>query len=818
MKKKLLLCICLFMLIVQPALAEQRLDSWSLIEKTPSEAEYEIKVEKPIAGIIVHLESVTKRINPRHDKIEVYLFNKTKWIRRIEIAHEDIEDLNAEQDLIFLINPEDKSWKSRVYVSKIKINLIGGSNSSPELLTAKSYIMPIEHDSEVEGDYGDYDYTILKLTDREIMNYDQKKPGLIAYASSDIDICPGWKHVRSEIGAEHGIRFKSVRDGVAEISTIVYYGGVGNRVEVFPNPFGVSKTQYKAELKVGLYDLDGKKYVKNPETIAKIQNFPGWEEVAEVAIEGLVDIETQAAEELFGEIAPKAGKIFGAATTAISVAKTVAEFYEQLGVDDVMLNVQLLRYPSVYLKKDNDYEIEFSFQAFADAACAGGLTAAWSYVDFCYGKKDNEVVPCNYIKPVLGFEGSEYERKFVDRGIAFYDTLILYRPVPLNYKPLEVRISKPESLNFSAEKEVYFQAEVKGGRPPYAYEWYDCINDKKIKLSNKFWFERKLLPGEHLIILKVNDSYGYRSTDSVVINVIPEKPSLKAEATKRGIDLSWDEYKGEGFASYQILGKESDSDHFVYFDSTRDKSENHYEFSISAYPFLADREMCFKVRLITNGIFSESDEVCAKMPVRLSVAESGINYVTLSWTSVETKEAVLEYSTVPFYSGKIEQKDITAERNKFVSNYTLTGLNSGTTYYFRIKDKNGIYSNVVKAKTLPNFPPYIRAKYAYEFAVSPKYRDPRPLKITFSSDFCGDIQEKVTVTMKTPKAELGKIEISDANGISKIEWDLGDGFKSTPLEFTKNLKPGIHVFKVRATDKFNTTTEKSFVINIKSKP
>ncbi len=65
----------------------------------------------------------------------------------------------------------------------------------------------------------------------------------------------------------------------------------------------------------------------------------------------MADIGTEYAGGVLKIAASLTGKIFGVATTAIDVVKSVAEAYKQLQVDDVLASVKLLRYPGVHLEK-----------------------------------------------------------------------------------------------------------------------------------------------------------------------------------------------------------------------------------------------------------------------------------------------------------------------------------------------------------------------------------------------------------------------------------------------------------------------------------
>ena len=201
MKKCILLALLTVLLLVMPVLAQEKLDSWTTVDEGSAESVYKLKIEENVVGVIVHLETIAKVSYPNHDRIEVYLFDKSGLIRRIEIAHEYFEDLNAIQDFIYLINPSDKRFTNLVYLERVEIKLIGGENSFPELLKDKSYIEPILSE---QGVYGDYEYPFKGEGDSWSGN-DNRKPGFMAYASSSIKACPVWKHERSVIRKDHGI-------------------------------------------------------------------------------------------------------------------------------------------------------------------------------------------------------------------------------------------------------------------------------------------------------------------------------------------------------------------------------------------------------------------------------------------------------------------------------------------------------------------------------------------------------------------------------------------------------------------------------------
>lgn len=92
---------------------------------------------------------------------------------------------------------------------------------------------------------------------------------------------------------------------------------------------------------------------------------------------------------------------------------------------------------------------------------------------------------------------------------------------PGGAEKLTVSIISPKSGEIlQGNKDVGFNADVKGGKEPYTYKWSSNIDGV---LSTSSSFEQnpsKLSKGQHFIILEVGDASGSTAQGSVVIQVM----------------------------------------------------------------------------------------------------------------------------------------------------------------------------------------------------------------------------------------------------------------------------------------------------------
>ncbi len=86
---------------------------------------------------------------------------------------------------------------------------------------------------------------------------------------------------------------------------------------------------------------------------------------------------------------------------------------------------------------------------------------------------------------------------------------------------LTVTITSPKAGDIlTGNKEASFEASVKGGREPYAYNWSSNI-DGALSTSQSFRQNpAKLSKGQHFLILNVIDGSGASAQGSVIIRVM----------------------------------------------------------------------------------------------------------------------------------------------------------------------------------------------------------------------------------------------------------------------------------------------------------
>ncbi len=86
---------------------------------------------------------------------------------------------------------------------------------------------------------------------------------------------------------------------------------------------------------------------------------------------------------------------------------------------------------------------------------------------------------------------------------------------------LTVSITSPKAGEIlQGNRDVSFDAEVKGGKEPYTYKWSSNI-DGVLSTSSSFGQDpSKLSKGQHFIILEVRDASGSTAQGSVVIQVM----------------------------------------------------------------------------------------------------------------------------------------------------------------------------------------------------------------------------------------------------------------------------------------------------------
>ncbi|ADL52675.1 fibronectin type III domain-containing protein [Clostridium cellulovorans] len=189
---------------------------------------------------------------------------------------------------------------------------------------------------------------------------------------------------------------------------------------------------------------------------------------------------------------------------------------------------------------------------------------------------------------------------------------------------------------------------------------------------------------------KVRVKLGIWSDEITAITMTPVLKNIKAETTEDSVALTWDpEISATGY-EIEADGKIIDNGNNTSYKITGLKSDTNYSYKVRAKNGLWSDEITAKT---LSSVVPPPDPVI--LPVLKNIkANTTENSVTLTWDE--------EIGAIGYEVG-VDGKILDIGNN---TTYTITGLKSATNYNYKVRAKNGIWSDTIIAKTLsPVIPP-----------------------------------------------------------------------------------------------------------------
>ncbi len=216
-------------------------------------------------------------------------------------------------------------------------------------------------------------------------------------------------------------------------------------------------------------------------------------------------------------------------------------------------------------------------------------------------------------------------------------------------------------------------------------------------------------PSYETMYLKVVDLYGNLATSTIVAPYAPTSGNIQ-DISNVPINvfkefLSWAAYTpttGSAFGSYKVYRSTDGSSYSLastiadvnsnsYFDTSVTASSTYY-YKIAVVD--SDGDTSAYSSVLTDKVDGQGGtDIAAPNISAVTVSESQVNYVTITWTTDEISNSTVDYSVSPSTAF-----GSTATSASYVTSHsvTVTGLTPGTTYLFRVKSTD-ILGNVATA-------------------------------------------------------------------------------------------------------------------------